>query len=103
LLTLWVGACVAVLVFTFIQQKIHDTDLAFLWFMVYLTFPSGFVLAGTLGSIFFIISKVFYDSLSIPGGFLPNLLFWPLFVAVGYYQWFVIVPSIFKRLRKSSK
>ena len=103
LFALWLGACIAVLVFDFIQRQIHDTDLAFLWFMIYLTFPSGYVLAGTLGAIFFLISKVFGDALSIPGGFLPNLLFWPLFVVVGYYQWFVIVPALFRRFRKSPK
>ena len=40
---LWLGACCALLAFGFIQRDIHDMPVAFLWLLVGLAFPVGFI------------------------------------------------------------
>jgi len=100
LLGLWFAACVAVLVFAFVQRDIHDTDIAVAWFMIFLTLPIGYALAAFLGFIFMLLYETF--GLVVPGGFLFNSLSWLLFVAVGYLQWFLIVPWAYRKVRKSS-
>ena len=98
LLVLWIVACIAVLIFAFIQRDIHDTDIAVAWFMIFLTFPIGYGLAALLGFVFMLLHEVF--GLVIPGGFVLNSLWWLLFVAGGYFQWFVLIPWAYRKVRK---
>jgi hypothetical protein len=100
LLGLWFAACVAVLVFAFVQRDIHDTDIAVAWFMIFLTFPIGYGLAAFLGFVFMLL----YDAsgVVVPGGFVFNSLSWLLFVAAGFFQWFLVFPWVYRKVRKSS-
>lgn len=100
LLGLWFAACVAVLVFAFVQRDVHDTDIGVVWFMIFLTLPVGYGLAAFLGGVLLLLYETF--GLVVPGGFLFNSLWWFLFVAAGYCQWFLIVPWAYRRVRKSS-
>jgi hypothetical protein len=101
LLGLWFAVCVAVLVFAFVQRDIHDTDIAVAWFMIFLTLPIGYALAALLGFVFMLVYETF--GLVVPGGFLFNSLSWLLFVAVGYFQWFLIVPWAYRKVRKNRR
>lgn len=98
LVTLWLAACLAVLVDHFVDRNLPEADL-FVIRVHFLTFPGGYALAGSIGIIF----KLLYDNFGIvvPGGFIPSLIMWPFFVAVGYVQWFVLIPWIYRKLRKS--
>jgi len=97
LLALWLAVCVVVLAFAFIQRDIHDTDIAFAYLMLFLTFPLGYAFAAFVGVIFFALYSVF--GIVVPGGFVPNLVSWVFFVVVGYFQWFVAIPWLYKKLR----
>ena len=99
-LSLWLAACVSVLVFAFIQRNIHDTDIAFTYLMIFLTFPIGYGLAALLGLIFWGLYNLF--GVFSPGGFLPNTFTWIIFVVAGYFQWFVLIPWLYQKLRKST-
>jgi len=100
LLLVWLAACLSVLVFAFIQREVADTDIGFAWFMIYLTFPAGLGLASLMGLIFGGLYQVL--GIVVPGGFVFNFTSWLLFVAVGYFQWFVVVPWVYSKLSKSS-
>jgi len=97
LLGLWFAVCIAVLVFAFVQRDIHDTDIAVVWF---LTLPIGYGLTAFLGFVFMLLYETF--GVVVPGGFLFNSLLWVLFVVVGYFQWFLIVPWAYRKVRKPS-
>jgi hypothetical protein len=97
LLALWLAACVAVLIFAFNAREIHDTDIAFLSLMLVLTFPIGYAFAALVGVVFYALNSMF--GIVVPGGFIPNLLSWVFFVAAGYFQWFIVVPWLYKKLR----
>ena len=100
LLGVWLAACLAVLLFAFIQRNVHDTDIAFGYFMLFLTFPVGVGVAAIAGVTF----KVLYDlsGIVVPGGFVPNLVTWVVLVLAGYFQWFIAVPWLCRRWRQSS-
>jgi len=97
LLALWLLACVAVLLFAFDARAIHDTDIAFTYLMIFLTFPIGFVFAALVGVIFFALYSAF--GIIVPGGFVPNLVTWVFLVGLGYFQWFVVVPWLYRKSR----
>jgi hypothetical protein len=99
-LFLWLGVCIAVLVFAFVQREIHDADIAFTYLMLFLTFPLGWGLTALIGVLFSILYSLF--SVVVPGGFVPNLAVWFFFVAVGYFQWFVLIPWLYRKVKKSS-
>ena len=87
---LWLALCVAVLVFAYFKRDMQDTDQAVMYLMLALTIPSGFALGAVLSGIFFLLYE--YASITVPGGFVFNAVTWILFVIVGYWQWFMLVP-----------
>jgi hypothetical protein len=97
LLALWLAACVAVLVFAFDARDIHDTDIAFAYLMLFLTFPIGYVFAALAGVVFYALNSMF--GIVVPGGFVLNLVSWVFLVVIGYFQWFIAVPWLYRKLR----
>jgi hypothetical protein len=97
LAALWMLLCFSVLVFAWVQRSIHDTDIAFAYLMLFLTFPSGYILAAVIGFLFY----AFYEAwgIVVPGGFINNLVAWLMLVVVGYLQWIILIPWCFRRLR----
>ena len=90
----WLGLCLAALGFAFVQRQIHDMDIAYTYFMLFLTFPAGLLVA-----LFLALISV---GVSLPGGFAGALVTWPLFVALGYLQWFVLLPKAVRRIQPSN-
>jgi hypothetical protein len=79
-----------VLLFGFIQQDIHDMPVAFTWFMIYLSFPLGFLGIGFDYFAIEPIAKAFglaYDP------FFSLLPSWIAMTIIGYLQWFKLVPK----------
>jgi hypothetical protein len=97
LLTLWLAACLAVLVFAFVQRRVPDADIVVAYLMLALTFPVGFLVAAVLSLAFAAIDSSF--GLTVPGGFTSNAATWVLFVIAGYLQWFVVVPWVVPKFR----
>jgi len=91
----WVTACVLMLVFAWVQQSIHDMPEAFIWLMIFLTFPVGYAVAMILGIVASVLPQ--------PATYHP---FWdvvPMWIALtvaGYAQWFVLVPFVWRKVRK---
>ena len=92
----WLLACVAVLVFGYEQKVVHDMPEVFILFMAILSFPLGFLvlpvtamawaaLVGVVGSTYV--------------AFRNELPLWLAAVALGYWQWFVVLPQITSWLR----
>jgi len=99
LLGLWFAACVAVLVFAFLQRQLDDTDIAVLYLLIFLTFPIGYGLAAFLG---YALMQVYeWLGVMVPGGFVANLFSWLLFVAIGYFQWFLAIPWAYRKVKES--
>jgi hypothetical protein len=92
---LWIGLCIAVLVFGYMQQGIHDMPVAFIWFMLFLSAPFGILV-----SLFVAVAAPLLDSL--PGAryepFWDLVPYWTGCVVLGYLQWFVLLPLLWQRI-----
>ncbi len=91
LAALWLVLCLAVLVFGFVQRSVHDMPVAFVWFLIFLSFPLGAALVIALG--------VAIGSITSATGiqyapFWHELPLWFAAVSVGYLQWFVLAPRL---------
>lgn len=74
---------------------VKDAEIIFIYLILTLSFPIGF-----LGVIFLIgLSQIF--SLEELGPYISTLITWLLFMVLGYIQWFMLLPYIVKRIRKS--
>lgn len=87
--------------FAFVQREIPDADIAFCYLMLFLTFPTGYALMALLGGIFEMLFNL--TGLVVPGGIVFSLCIWPLFVAIGYFQWFQMLPWLYRKLSSISK
>jgi hypothetical protein len=90
---LWLLLCFAVLVFGFVQRSIHDMPVAFIWFMIFLSFPVGFVVAFVFGLLISTVGAA-AEIPYVP--FWHELPFWLAAVAAGYLQWFVLLPALMR-------
>ena len=102
LCTLWLAVCAYCLVWAFWQRNANingEVDLGFTLSMLIFTFPIGYVL-GVLASA---VIRMLHDTWGIvtPGGFLPNAISWMIFVPAGYFQWFVLVPWLYRRAKRT--
>jgi len=97
-MVLWLIACLAVLVASYIERNTSEWGMVVHLLMIVLTFPSGyafdvFVFAPVFR--FLMAHEIFFLN---ERGFIPYLIAWSFFVAVGYLQWFVLVPWLARRL-----
>jgi hypothetical protein len=98
LVALWLAACLALLAFAFIQRGVHDMPVAFAWLLIFLTFPIGLAAIMVVGPVWAWISTqlgVAYDP------FVDLLPYWFVLVALGYMQWFVVLPMLWRRVVRS--
>jgi len=92
--SLWVAACVGLLVFGYVQQHIPDMPVAFTWLMIYLTFPVGMAGAALVG-----IASSFLSEAGVPYHPFWHLIpFWLVLVVLGYLQWFVVLPILVRKV-----
>lgn len=99
LAVLWLLCAAGLLVFAYVQQGIHDMPVALTWLLILLAFPIGFVAAPAVG--------IAWSSLAANAGlvyhpFWHSLPLWVAIVSLGYLQWFVVVPKLFRRLSRAN-
>ena len=81
--------------FGFIQRDSHDMPVAFLWLLVGLAFPVGFIGLSVVGGVWTGISTHLGLTYS---PFLDLLPYWFVIVALGYIQWFYVLPKVVEKL-----
>jgi len=91
---LWLGLCVAVLVWALNAAPATEAHVAHGWAMVVLTFPIGLFGLFAVGAAAYLSLTLLSLELSGPSGL---VLLWSVMTALGYIQWFVLVPEILRR------
>ena len=81
--------------FAIVQRDFHDMDIAYTYFMLFLSFPVGLLVAAVIAGLS--VAQVY-----LPGGLIGALITWPFFVAAGYAQWFILVPATIRWLKQPS-
>jgi hypothetical protein len=105
LLVGWLVMCCAVLAFTlyaYAPGPRSDAGVLFAGAMSALTFPSGLLVSGCVAAL-----VAFYDgNLPSPFADLPPTIgfsvLWLAFCAVGYLQWFRLMPWFWRKVRPSA-
>ena len=74
-----------------------DIGILFAWCMLVVSFPSGLLVS--------LAHVTLYESLSttVETSYLSFVLDWAGFVALGYLQWFTLVPFLLRKLRTRPK
>jgi hypothetical protein len=92
----WLSVCVANLAYDLWPGNISEPDIAiaFGWTMIILTFPIGYGLGALIGFLSLLLYKSW--GITIPRLY-ADLIVWTLFVPAGYFQWFVLVPWLFRK------
>ena len=93
-------ACLAVLAFAIWGRDLRDTDIVVAYAMLLLSFPSSCVVAMAFGAISSVLESVF--GFVVPGGITNNVVAILAFAVVGYAQWFILVPWLYRKLRAPS-
>jgi hypothetical protein len=96
----WLAGCVAALAFAYEQRAIHDMPVAFYWFMIFLTFPIGYVLMAVFGLAIYLLVEVLGLDLNLGDKFGGLVIAWALLVVAGHLQWFVWVPALYRVVRR---
>ncbi len=96
----WLLFAIGILLFTLHlydgTPATRDAELILLYGMMALSFPASQVVALILGAIGY-LSEMWGESLSIPSNYLTLVAEWLVFLGVGYLQWFVLLPWLWRR------
>ena len=66
-------------------------EIPYIYFMFLLSAPAGFA----VGYLYALASNF----VSVPSGLFSVLFSWPLFVVLGYVQWFLFAPWLYRRVK----
>ena len=91
----WLALCLGLLLFAYLQRQVHDMPQAFTWGLIALTFPIGLPTGAVVG----MSMTQAYTHLGLPySPFWDLLPSWLVMVACGYWQWFIAVPALARKL-----
>jgi hypothetical protein len=91
----WLGGCIAILAFAFSAREINDMPIAATWLMLFLTAPAGIIVSGVFTLL---VPYMQAQAAYIYDPFWEFVPFWIGCVILGYFQWFVALPLLWKRL-----
>lgn len=96
----WLALASGVLVFTLYlydgTPATRDAELVLLYGMLALSFPASQVVALVLGAVGY-LAEALGGGLSIPTNYLTLVVEWLVFLGVGYAQWFVLLPWLWRK------
>ena len=90
-------ACAAVLAFAIAGREIRDTDIVVAYAMLLLSFPAGYVVAALFGGVGYVLHEAL--GIIVPGGLANNVVAVVAFAVVGYAQWFIAVPWVYRKVK----
>lgn len=93
-------ACAAVLAFAISGREIRDTDIVVAYAMLFLSFPAGYLVAALFAAVGYVLYEAF--GIIVPGGLTSNVVTVIAFAVVGYAQWFILVPWLYRKVKVPS-
>lgn len=89
------GIVLFVSLYGFNGKPNSDIGIFFAWTMLILAFPSSLLVALLFTGVAIAAEKLF--SAVIPESYLMLSVSWACFVAAGYWQWFVLLPWLWRK------
>lgn len=78
----------------------RDAELILLYGMLILSFPASQIVLLILGAIGYLV-ELCGGKISVPINYLTLVVDWLVFLIVGYLQWFVLLPWLWRKLKTS--
>jgi hypothetical protein len=97
---LWCTALVATLWAKNYESQ-RDIDLILTWLMIVVTFPSSLLGILIVSGISYMWHEFFHFA-AYAGG-IGIIITWLIFFSLGWLQWFVLVPRIFRKIRTGKR
>ncbi len=95
----WFSAAIGLLLFAWVQRDVPDMPQLFTWGLIALSFPVGLPVGAGVG----LLMLQAYRHLGLPyQPFLDLLPSWLLMLGFGYLQWFLLLPALWRRLRRAA-
>lgn len=100
---LWI--CVSAIVLTITIHKYDgtpnsDVDIFMIWAMLALSFPLSLACALAISSANYIITIT--TGSAIATSYLTIIIYWLAFFVVGYWQWYILAPKIYRLTRRKN-
>jgi hypothetical protein len=95
---IWVALAVIVLavsLYGFDGRPNSDVDIFLIWSMLALAFPSSLLVALLLSGVSIAVERL--SSTVVPTSYWSIAITWVCFFAAGYWQWFVFLPSLWRK------
>ena len=101
---LWLGASAAALIFVVAAywgdaHATRESSSMFIGILLALSFPLGYLGLFLLGLLVDVLALLSLQGL-LAGRFSEIILLWVGLTAVGWFQWFVLLPWLYRALRK---
>lgn len=104
---IWTAICFLVLLgSTYIVDPSDKHSLIILFVpMIILSFPAGFIVPYIIGGIAYLLLLAGIENPFSPGGewnvwfYLMHTVYWLMFVAIGYLQWFIFFPYLKRKVK----
>lgn len=93
--SIWLVLCIGVLFIPLRDIHNGEAHILFAWLMMLLTFPSGFILISSIGSVGYLLDT--YFGLMLPPNEIMLFPLWFALVVLGYLQWFILVPKLWRK------
>ena len=90
-------ACAGVIAMAIAGREDRDTDIVVAYAMLFLAFPAAYIVAFAFGLLSQALDHSF--GIIVPGGAVANIITVVILGGVGYAQWFVLVPWLYRRVR----
>lgn len=97
----WMGVAVLILfvtLYAFDGKPNNDIGTFLVWSMLFLSFPSGLIYLALFTVVAMLIEK--YLSTVIPTSYISLTMDWIALFALGYLQWFKLMPYLIDKLNK---
>ncbi|MFT3664281.1 hypothetical protein [Piscinibacter sp.] len=105
LLAVWLVLCCAVLSLTLYAYEPgprSDAGVLFAWAMLALTFPSGLLVSGSIAILANINDGTLLALINDAPPWIGFTILWLAFCAIGYLQWFRLIPWFWRKLRRQT-
>ena len=104
---IWIAICFLVLLgATYIVDPSDEHSLVFLFVpMIILSLPAGFIVPYIIGGVAYLLLSADIENPFSPGTewnawfYFMHAVYWLIFVAIGYLQWFILVPYFKKKVK----
>jgi hypothetical protein len=97
----WVSLSVLVLIIAiagYDGRPNSDAEEVLLWFMLVLSFPASLLYSVAFAGVAILLHR--HTQVTIPASHWSMGVAWVALFALGYLQWFVVVPRAIRKLRK---